>query len=142
MWKSQKLQFFSLGFSGEELHHSVNYIENRNFKHNAERARLRNVDWKRRRLVNDRRFITGIVQKVYTVKPKKPNSGNRKVCKVRLLNQRPKKEDARLGKKSTFQSSKIWTLKVPKFKVWTLKVSKVKSLNFESFQSSNFELFP
>jgi ribosomal protein S12 len=49
-------------------------------------------------MLNDREFITGVVLKVYTVKPQKPNSANRKVCKVRLLNQWPKKGDTRIGK--------------------------------------------
>jgi ribosomal protein S12 len=81
----------TFGFDELELARSVEFREGRNYRMNAERSRLRVPDWKRRRLMNDRGFITGVVLKVYTVKPKKPNSANRKVCKVRLANQWPKK---------------------------------------------------
>ena len=57
--------------------------------------------------MNDRGFITGVVLKVYTVKPKKPNSANRKVCKVRLANQWPKKGMETIGNEFSVGVTKV-----------------------------------
>ena len=49
--------------------------------------------------MSEQKFITGIVLKAFKLKPKKPNSGNRAVAKVRLNN-----GQIRLGMKVYFFS--------------------------------------
>merc|ERR1711935_1123786 len=41
---------------------------------------------RKRAYLSDQHFMTGMVLKVFTLKPKKPTSGNRKVAKIRLRN--------------------------------------------------------
>ena len=64
----------------QQRYRSRQYIEE------AELRRIRKVEVARRRPLSDQKFMSGVVLKVYTMKPKKPNSGNRRVARVRLRN--------------------------------------------------------
>ena len=64
----------------QHRYRSKQYIEE------AELRRIRKVEVARRRPLSDQKFMSGVVLKVYTMKPKKPNSGNRRVARVRLRN--------------------------------------------------------
>jgi len=80
------------GFDEKELHYRLKFIDEKNQIKTGERRMMRRREWKKRQLMNDQEFRTGIVTKVYTIKPKKPNSGNRKICKVRLLGGEPEEK--------------------------------------------------
>merc|ERR1719454_811283 len=63
-----------------EKHRFKSWIEH------AEHRKITGHEIRSRRFMSDQKFMSGLVLKVYTIKPKKPNSGNRKVARVRLRN--------------------------------------------------------
>lgn len=64
----------------QHRYRTTQYIED------AELRRIRKAEVARRRSLSDQKFMSAVVLKVYTMKPKKPNSGNRRVARVRLRN--------------------------------------------------------
>lgn len=77
---------FKHGVTLRDIQDKVDSSHFMNWTHHAQSGRVKNIRARERSKMSEQKFITGIVLKAFKLKPKKPNSGNRAVAKVRLNN--------------------------------------------------------
>ena len=78
--------FFRRGSTINDLENKISKQWDRAYRQHAETNYPRIPKLRKRQYLSDQQFMSGMVLKVFTLKPKKPTSGNRKVAKVRLRN--------------------------------------------------------